>query len=58
MTQNINFILFGIYFMIVLGVFAFIAIFVRHIRDFQKYSKLLTGFLRLYISLIVIIAIL
>ena len=53
-----NYILFGIYLFIVLGIFGFITIFMIHIRDYQRYSSYVAILTRVYIAVMVIVAIL
>ncbi|MBX9809506.1 hypothetical protein K2X92_03910 [Candidatus Gracilibacteria bacterium] len=51
-----NYIFFGMYLFVVLGLFGFIAIFMLHIRDYQQYSRYLKTLTRIYILAMVLIA--
>ena len=51
-----NFVIFGVYLVVLIFLFGFIAIFVRHIRDFQEYSRYLRPIMRTYIVLMMLIA--
>ena len=52
-----NYILFGIYLFLILGIFGFLTIFMMHIRDYLQYSRYLKGITRFYLVLMVVIAI-
>lgn len=52
-----NYIFFGIYLLLITGIFGFLTIFMMHIRDYRQYSRYLTGITRFYLILMVIIAI-
>ncbi len=49
--------LFGIYLLVIIVLFAFIAIVVMHIGNFKQYSKYLSVVLRIYLVVILLIAI-
>jgi amino acid permease len=51
-----NWILFGIYLFCIISLFAFIAIVIMHIGEFRQYSRYINPILRLYVFLIVLIA--
>ncbi|MFZ2256032.1 MAG: hypothetical protein WAW59_01500 [Patescibacteria group bacterium] len=51
-----NWILFGIYILCVLTLFVFIAIVMMHIGEFRQYSRYINPVLRIYIVLVVLIA--
>lgn len=51
-----NWILFGIYILCVLTLFVFIAIVVMHIWEFRQYSRYINPVLRMYIILLIAIA--
>ena len=53
-----NYILFGIYLFMVLGIFGFVTIFMMHIRDYQRYSSYVGILTRVYIIVIIIVSIL
>ena len=52
-----NLVLFGVYLLIILILFAFIAIVVMHIGNFKDYSKYLSIVLKIYLITIVVIAV-
>ncbi|MBC7498804.1 hypothetical protein H7170_04130 [Candidatus Gracilibacteria bacterium] len=52
-----NYILFGLYLFLLLGIFGFLAIFMMHIRDYRQYSRYITTITRAYLLLMVAIAI-
>jgi glucan phosphoethanolaminetransferase (alkaline phosphatase superfamily) len=52
-----NYILFGLYLFLLLGIFGFLAIFMMHIRDYRQYSRYITTITRVYLLLMVAIAI-
>jgi len=52
-----NYILFGVYLVLILGIFGFLTIFMMHIRDYLQYSRYLKGITRFYLALMVTIAI-
>lgn len=51
-----NWILFGIYLLCVILIFVFISIVLMHIGEFRQYSKYITPILRIYLIVIVLIA--
>jgi hypothetical protein len=53
----VNYVLFGIYLFVVLGIFGFITIFMMHIRDYQRYSSYVAILTRVYIAIMLLIAI-
>jgi hypothetical protein len=55
MTTNIIF--FGLYLLIIVILFAFIAVVVMHIGNFKQYSKYLSIVLKIYLVVIMLIAI-
>lgn len=55
--MNSNIILFGVYLLVILVLFAFISIVVMHIGNFKQYSKYLSVVLKIYLVLIILIAI-
>ena len=52
-----NYILFGLYLFLLIGVFGFLAVFMVHIRDYRQYSRYITTITRTYLLLMVVIAI-
>lgn len=51
-----NYILFGPYLLLLIGIFGFLAVFMMHIRDYRQYSRYITVIIRVYLTLMIIIA--
>ncbi len=52
----LNYILLGVYIFVVLGIFWFLAVFMMHIRDYQKYSRYIPIVTRIYMILMILVA--
>lgn len=52
-----NIVFFGIYLAVLVIIFAFIAILIMHVKDFRQYSKYLSVVLKIYLIVVVILAI-
>ncbi|MBC7503768.1 hypothetical protein H7169_02270 [Candidatus Gracilibacteria bacterium] len=53
----LNYIFFGLYLFLVIGLFGFLAVFMMHIHDYKQYSRYITVITRIYLTLMVVIAI-
>ncbi len=56
-TTIYNYIFFGGYLVLLFIIFGFLIIFLIHIKDYKQYSRYITNITRIYLTLMILIAI-